>query len=171
MYRLANKYISLNLYCMRSSLPGFVAISLLLLGGLPAAAQQTPSAIAMSSPESVRAVRRADSTVSTASAVSQVLKTRCLDTGLLRLGSTCTFLVMEPVTVGDRTFAVGDRIHAHVEEVKGVAGRVFMRTDRIVSAKTQEATALSMVAVEQPRQPGVSIPHLLDGWKLSWEQH
>lgn len=156
---------------MRSSLPAFVAVGLLLLGGLPAAAQQAPSALAMSSPEPVRTVHRADSTASTVSAVSQVLKTRCLDTGLLRLGSACTFRVTEPVTVGDRTFAVGDLIHAHVEDVKGVAGRVFLRTDRVVSAKTQQATTLSMVAVEQPRQPGVNIPHLLDGWKLSWEQH
>jgi len=156
---------------MRSSLPGFVAVGLLLLGGLPAAAQQPPSAIAMSSPEPVRSVRRADSTASKVSVVSQVLKTRCLDTGLLRLGSTCTFQVTEPVTIGDQTFAVGDQIHAHVEDVKGVAGRVFLRTDRVVSAKTQQATALSMVAVEQPRQPGVSIPHLLDGWNLSWGHH
>jgi hypothetical protein len=52
-----------------------------------------------------------------------------------------------------------------------MAGRVFMRTDQVVCAKTQQATALSMVAVEQPNQPGVDIPHMLDGWKLSWEQH
>lgn len=72
--------------------------------------------------------------------------------------------------VGDQSFAVGDLIYAHVEEVKGVAGRVYMRTDRVTSAKTQQTTPLSMVATEQPRQPGVGLPHMLDGWKLNWEQ-
>lgn len=156
---------------MPSSLPAFVAITLLLFGGLPAVAQQTQSVIAMSSTEPIRAVQRADSTASKVSTGSQFLRTRCLDTGLLRLGSTCTFQVTEPVTVGNHNFAAGDLVHAHVEEVKGVSGIVYMRTDHVVSAKTQQTTALSMVAVEKSRQPGVSIPHMLDGWKLSWEQH
>ncbi len=147
---------------MRSSLPVLTVVGIVCLGSFSAIAQQTSSALALSSTSQTKAP---------ASPAVQLLKTRCLDTGLLRLGSTCTFQVVEPVTVGDRTFAVGDQIHAHVEEVKGVAGRVFLRTDRVVSAKTQQTTALSMVAVEQPRQPGVNIPHLLDGWKLSWEQH
>lgn len=156
---------------MHSSLPVLTIIGIVCLGSLSASAQQSSSALALSSTSQAKATRLADSSASKANSVVLLLKTRCLDTGLLRLGSTCTFQVTEPVTVGDRTFAVGDQIHAHVEEVKGVAGRVFLRTDRIVSAKTQETTALSMVAVEQPRQPGVGIPHLLDGWKLSWEQH
>ncbi|WP_288426787.1 hypothetical protein [uncultured Spirosoma sp.] len=155
---------------MHSSLPVLTVVGLVCLGSLSAMAQQTSSTLALSATSQADVIRLADSSSSKVSAVSQLLKTRCLDTGLLRLGSTCTFQVTEPVIVGDRAFAVGDRIHAHVEEVKGVTGRVFMRTDRIVSAKTQETTVLSMVAVEQPRQPGVSIPHLLDGWKLSWEQ-
>lgn len=116
------------------------------------------------------AVSSADSSATNASAGAQVLKTRCLDTGLLRLGAACVFKVIEPLKVGDQSFAVGDLIYAHVEEVKGVAGRVYMRTDRVTSAKTQQTTPLSMVATEQPRQPGVGLPHMLDGWKLNWEQ-
>lgn len=156
---------------MRSSLPSFVLVTVFCFDGLSALAQQIPSAIAMSSTKTVKTTRLADSTAAKASSATRLLKTRCLNTGLLRLGSTCTFQVTEPATVGNQAFAVGDLIHAHVEEVQGVAGRVFMRTDQVVSAATQQTTALSMVAVEQPRQPGVGIPHLLDGWKLSWEQH
>jgi hypothetical protein len=144
---------------------------------LPAAAQgtasiasNTPPVLATLTSKPDLAVSSADSSVVLATSAAQVLKTRCLDTGLLRLGAACVFKVIEPMKVGHQSFAVGDLIYAHVETVQGVAGRVYMRTDRIISAKTQQATSLSMVATEQLHQPGVGIPHMLDGWKLNWEQ-
>lgn len=136
---------------------------------LSASAQKTATVAAAHAPtKPARTTQVADSATAKADPASQVLKTRCLDTGLLRIGSACVFQVVEPATLGSQTFAAGDLIHAHVENVQGVAGRVFMRTDRVVCAKTQQVTALSMVATERPRQPGVGIPHLLDGWKLDW---
>ena len=98
------------------------------------------------------------------------LVTRSLTEGALTEGQLCVFQVVQSVTINERAFAVGDVIHAHVEIIDAVSGRVFLRTDRLTTAQTQETTPLKLVATEQPRQPGVALPARFNGWKLTWEQ-
>jgi membrane-bound lytic murein transglycosylase D len=101
---------------------------------------------------------------------SDRLVTRSLSEGSLAEGRFYIFQVVQPVTINERTFAVGDVIHAHVELVDAASGRVFLRTDRLITAQTQETIPLKLVATEQPRHPGVAVPSRIDGWRLTWEQ-
>ncbi|MBN8823246.1 MULTISPECIES: lytic transglycosylase domain-containing protein [unclassified Spirosoma] len=98
------------------------------------------------------------------------LVTRSLSEGPVTEGQLCMFQVVQPVTLNGRTFAVGDLIQAHVEIIDPGSGRVFLRTDRLTSAQTQQVSPLKLVATEQPKQPGVSRPSRLDGWQLTWEE-
>ncbi|WP_080054557.1 lytic transglycosylase domain-containing protein [Spirosoma aerolatum] len=98
------------------------------------------------------------------------LVTRSLSEGPLTEGQLCMFQVVQPVTLNGRTFAVGDLIQAHIEIIDPGSGRVFLRTDRLTSAQTQQVSPLKLVATEQPKQPGVSRPSRLDGWQLTWEE-
>ncbi|GAB4033948.1 lytic transglycosylase domain-containing protein [Spirosoma gilvum] len=98
------------------------------------------------------------------------LTTRSLSEGPLTEGQLCVFQVVQPVTINGRTFAVGDLIQAHIEIIDPGSGRVFLRTDRLTTAQTQETSPLKLVATEHPKQPGVSRPTRLDGWQLAWEE-
>ncbi|WP_020594656.1 lytic transglycosylase domain-containing protein [Spirosoma panaciterrae] len=98
------------------------------------------------------------------------LMTRSLSEGPLTEGQLCMFQVVQPVTINGRSFAVGDLIQAHIEIIDPGSGRVFLRTDRLTSAQTQQTAPLKLVATEQPKQPGVSRPSRLDGWQLTWEE-
>ncbi|GAB3896751.1 lytic transglycosylase domain-containing protein [Spirosoma agri] len=98
------------------------------------------------------------------------LVTRSLNEGPLAEGQIYVFQVVEPILINGRTFAVGDVIHAHVELIDAASGRAFLRTDRLITAQTQETIPLALVATEQPKQPGVARPARLDGWRLTWEQ-
>ncbi|MVM38809.1 transglycosylase SLT domain-containing protein [Spirosoma sp. HMF3257] len=97
------------------------------------------------------------------------LVTRSLSEGPLTEGKLCLFQVVQPVTLNGRTFAVGDMIQAHIEVIDANSKRVFLRTDQLTTAQTQETISLKLVATEQPKQPGVALPTRLEGWQLSWE--
>ena len=97
------------------------------------------------------------------------LVTRSLSEGPLKEGKLCVFQVTQTVRLNGRTFAAGDIIQAHVEHVDAQSGRVFLRTNRLLMAQTQEAVPLTLVATDQPKQPGVAIPARLHGWQLTWE--
>ncbi|UHG91920.1 lytic transglycosylase domain-containing protein [Spirosoma oryzicola] len=98
------------------------------------------------------------------------LITRSLSDGPLAEGKFFMFQVVQPVTINERTFAVGDVIHAYVELIDPVSKRAFLRTDRLISAQTQETIPLKLVATEQPKQPGAALPTQVNGWQLGWEQ-
>lgn len=97
------------------------------------------------------------------------LVTRSLSEGSLTEGKLCLFQVVQPVTLNGRTFAVGDMIQAHIEVIDAGSNRVFLRTDQLTTAQTQETFALKLVATEEPKHPGVALPVRLEGWTLSWE--
>ncbi|GAB4049664.1 lytic transglycosylase domain-containing protein [Spirosoma litoris] len=97
------------------------------------------------------------------------LVTRSLSEGPLTEGKLCLFQVVQPVTLNGRTFAVGDMIQAHIEIIDAGSKRVFLRTDQLTTAQTQEKISIRLVATEQPKQPGVTLPSRLEGWQLSWE--
>ncbi len=107
--------------------------------------------------------------VAVAETVSR-LKTRCLSEGPLTEGQLCLFQVVQPIVLNDRTFAVGDVIQAHVEVIDAASGRIFLRTDQLTTAQTQETFPLKLVATEQPRHPGVALPTHLASWQLTWEK-
>ncbi|WP_077923303.1 lytic transglycosylase domain-containing protein [Spirosoma sp. 209] len=97
------------------------------------------------------------------------LATRSLSEGPLSEGQLCVFQVIQPLTLNGWTFAVGDLIHAHVELINTTSGQVFLRTDRLITAQTQETIPLRMIATGEPHHPGVPLPPRLDGWGLNWE--
>lgn len=103
--------------------------------------------------------------------VSPVIRliTRSLSEGPLSEGKFCVFQVVQPVLLNGRSFAVGDMIQAHIDIIDAGSGRVFLRTDRLTTAQTQETFTLKLVATEQPKQPGVALPTRLENWQLSWE--
>ncbi|CCH51718.1 Membrane-bound lytic murein transglycosylase D [Fibrisoma limi BUZ 3] len=98
------------------------------------------------------------------------LTTRSLSEGAITEGQLCVFQVVQPVTLNGYTFAVGDMIYAHVELLDATTGKAFLRTDKTVTADTQESRPLKLIAADQPRQPGVPIPSRLENWRLEWEQ-
>ncbi|MBC8154366.1 MAG: lytic transglycosylase domain-containing protein [Bacteroidetes bacterium] len=98
------------------------------------------------------------------------LETRSVSGEPLSEGQLCLFEVIRPITINGVAIMVGDLIYAHVETLN--SGRAFLRTEKVVSAQTQETIKLQLVAVEKTRQPGVPIPArdtLTSGWKLIWE--
>ena len=101
-------------------------------------------------------------------AVSAIrLTTRSLSEGPLAEGKLCVFQVVQPLTLNGRVFAVGDVIQAHIEIMDAASGRVFLRTDQLLTGSA--TVPLNLVATGQPRQPGVPLPTRLDGWQLTWE--
>lgn len=97
------------------------------------------------------------------------LATRSLSEGSLTEGKLCLFQVVQPVTLNGRAFAVGDMIQAHIEIIDAASGRVYLHTDRLTTAQSQETSPLKLVATGQPKQPGVALPTRLEGWQLNWE--
>ncbi len=102
-------------------------------------------------------------------APAATLKTRSMSEGPLTEGKLCLFQVIQPVTLNGRFFAVGDMIHAYIDVIDARSGRVYLRTDHLTTAQTREVFPLKMVATEQPKQPGVSLPSRFDNWQLNWE--
>lgn len=101
------------------------------------------------------------------------LETRSVSEEPLAEGKLCLFEVIRSTVINGVALTVGDVIYAHVETLDSQSGRAFLRTEKVVSAQTQEMTKLQLVAVEKTRQPGVPVPArdaLASGWKLSWEQ-
>ncbi|WP_338872572.1 lytic transglycosylase domain-containing protein [Spirosoma sp. SC4-14] len=96
--------------------------------------------------------------------------TRNMTEGQLAEGKLYIFQVVQPITLNERSFAVGDMIHAHIEWIDKASGRVFLRTDRLITAETHQTIPLKLVATEKPKTPGVAMPMSLEGWKLTWEQ-
>lgn len=97
------------------------------------------------------------------------LKTRSMSEGPLTEGKLCLFQVIQPVTLNGRFFAVGDMIHAYIDVIDAPSGRVYLHTDHLTTAQTREVFSLKMVATEQVRQPGVTLPTRLENWQLNWE--
>ncbi|WP_020607677.1 lytic transglycosylase domain-containing protein [Spirosoma spitsbergense] len=104
-----------------------------------------------------------------AKAPAATLRTRSMSDGVLTEGKLCLFQVIQPVTLNGRPFAVGDMIRAYIDVIDARSGRVYLRTDQLTTAQTREVFPLKMVATEQPKQPGVSLPNRLENWQLSWE--
>ncbi len=102
-------------------------------------------------------------------APTATLRTRSMSEGPLTEGKLCLFQVIQPVTLNGRSFAVGDMIHAYIDVIDGRSGRVYLRTDHLTTAQTREVFSLKMVATEQPKQPGVTLPVRLENWQLNWE--
>ncbi|MFD2571091.1 lytic transglycosylase domain-containing protein [Spirosoma soli] len=98
------------------------------------------------------------------------LITRSMSEGTLTEGQLCIFQVVQPIKIDERSFNVGDLIHAHIDVIDAASGRVFLHTDRLTTALTQETVPLKLVATEHPHQPGVALPTRLENWKLEWEQ-
>lgn len=99
------------------------------------------------------------------------LETRLLSGNGLSEGQLCVFEAVRSTKINGVTVAVGDLIYAHVELLDRGSGRVFLRTEKVVS-QTQESARLNLVAVETTRQPGVSMPArdaMASGWRLNWE--
>jgi hypothetical protein len=68
---------------------------------------------------------------------------------------------------------VGDVVYAHVEVIDRASGRVYLRADRVMSARTQETRPIKLMAVEKGHKPGVPVPDydaLASGWQLAWEK-
>ena len=110
--------------------------------------------------------------VETQSATSQLL-TRRMGNDALSEGQICMFEVIRPDTLNGFVVSVGDVLYAHVDMIEPTSGRVYLRTDKLMSARTQESIPLKLSAVDRPKQPGVPIParqELAEGWRLRWEQ-
>ncbi|GAB2599884.1 lytic transglycosylase domain-containing protein [Spirosoma areae] len=118
-------------------------------------AESPKEVMASSSPQAVLPVDR--------------LATRSLSEGSLSDGQLCVFQVVQPVTINGRAFAVGDVIQAHIEIMDAASGRVYLRTDHLTTAQSQQMVPLNLVATGQPKQPGVGLPIRLEGWQLMWE--
>ncbi|GAB3542530.1 lytic transglycosylase domain-containing protein [Spirosoma fluminis] len=152
-----------------NALPAFVADSttnVVLLTDEDVMAESEPVSVATDSVEA----KPEPKAIATVPPPATRLITRSLSEGPIKEGQLCVFQVVQPVTLNERTFAVGDVIHAHIEIIDATSGRVFLRTDQLTAAQTQETTALKLVATEQPRQPGVTLPTRLENWRLEWEQ-
>jgi membrane-bound lytic murein transglycosylase D len=103
---------------------------------------------------------------------SDRLETRCLTTGPLTEGQLCTFIVTKIGRLNGQPVLAGDLIYAHVDRVIPEIGRVFLRTDRLVSAQTQQSVDLNWRAADLPRQPGAALPaynQFSPDWRLTWE--
>lgn len=101
------------------------------------------------------------------------LLTRRMGNEALTEGQLCVFEVTRTDTLNGIIVSVGDVIYAHIDMIEPTSGRVYLRTDKVMSTKTQETLPLKLSAVERPKQPGVPIPaqtELAEGWRLRWEQ-
>lgn len=101
------------------------------------------------------------------------LLTRRMGEGTLTEGQLCMFEVIRPDTLNGVVVSVGDVLYAHVDMIEPTSGRVYLRTEKLMSAKTQETIPFKLSAVDRPKQPGVPIParqELAEGWRLRWEQ-
>lgn len=101
------------------------------------------------------------------------LETRSLGINSLAEGQLYIFEVVQPQTINGIQVGVGDLLYAQVQFLDNASGRVFMRTQKLVKAQTQETVNLKLSAVQLIQQPGVPLPSretLATGWRLSWEQ-
>ncbi|WP_019989690.1 lytic transglycosylase domain-containing protein [Rudanella lutea] len=101
------------------------------------------------------------------------LFTRRLGEESLTEGKMVLFEVVRPSEVNGQKVSVGDMLYAYVDMIEPTTGRVFLHTDRLVVAETQASINLRLVAVEKPKQPGVTLPpvsELASGWRLEWEK-
>lgn len=103
--------------------------------------------------------------------VAVQLETRNVAGESLTEGKLCLFEAVQPVTINGVSIAVGDLIYAHVEAIDRSTGRVFMRTEKVISTPTQQTIKLRLTAVGATRQPGVVLPgaYAPPGLKLVWE--
>ena len=131
--------------------------------------ESTPEIITETSADDKSVSKTAPAAPTVAALPAIRLTTRSLSEGPLKEGQLCMFQVVQPITLNGRIFSVGDVIQAHIEVIDAGSGRVFLRTDRLTTAQTQETFSLKLVATEQPKQPGVALPTRLEGWQLTWE--
>ena len=150
---------------LNTEIPGFFADSTTTVVLLT---EEENSTTALSKPVGMAPVIDTPVVPATVPSVDRLV-TRSLSEGSLAEGKLCMFIVTQPITINGRLFSVGDMIHAHIDVVDPASGKVFLRTDKLTNAQTQETTALSLVATGQPHQPGVALPGRLDGWQLNWE--
>ena len=99
------------------------------------------------------------------------LETRNVSGESLTEGKLCVFEAVQPVTINGVAISVGDLLYAHVEAIDQTTGRVFMRTEKVVSTRTQQTIKIRLTAVGNTRQPGVVLPgaYAPPGLKLTWE--
>ncbi len=100
------------------------------------------------------------------------LETRSLTVGLLTEGQLCLFEAAQSTVINGIAVAVGDLIYAHIDAIDPTSGRVFLRTEKVVSTQTQNTVKLRLTAVDTIRQPGIVLPNgqaLTEGSKLVWE--
>jgi len=102
------------------------------------------------------------------------IMTRRLGEDALTEGQLVLFEVVQPSQVNGQPVSVGDLLYAHVDMIEPTSGRVFLHTDRLVTAQSQSTINLRLVAVEKTKQPGVKLPlsyeMATNGWRLVWEQ-
>ena len=100
--------------------------------------------------------------------------TRRLGEETLTEGQLVLFEVVQPSEINGQRVSVGDLLYAHVDMIEPTSGRVFLHTDRLVTALSQATINLRLVAVEKTKQPGVKLPPSYEmasnGWRLAWEQ-
>lgn len=102
------------------------------------------------------------------------IMTRRLGEDALTEGQLVLFEVVQPSEINGQLVSVGDLLYAHVDMIEPTSGRVFLHTDRLVTAQSQTTVNLKLVAVEKTKQPGVKLPLSYEmasnGWRLAWEQ-
>jgi len=102
------------------------------------------------------------------------IMTRRLGEDALTEGQLVLFEVIQPSEINGQRVSVGDLLYAHVDMIEPTSGRVFLHTDRLVTAQSQNTISLRLVAVEKTKQPGVKLPPSYEiasnGWRLAWEQ-
>lgn len=100
--------------------------------------------------------------------------TRRLGEDALTEGKLVLFEVVQPTEINGQRISVGDLLYANVDMIEPTSGRVFLHTDRLVTAQSQTTINLRLVAVEKTKQPGVKLPASYEmasnGWRLAWEQ-
>ncbi len=99
------------------------------------------------------------------------LETRNVAGEALTEGKLCLFEAVQPVTINGVSIAVGDLIYAHVEAIDRATGRVFMRTEKVISTPIQQTVKIRLTAISATRQPGIVLPgaYAPPGLKLIWE--
>lgn len=113
------------------------------------------------------------STASEATTTPRIM-TRRLGEDTLTEGQLVLFEVVQPSQINGQSVSVGDLLYAHVDMIEPTSGRVFLHTERLVTAQSQTTINLRLAAVEKTKQPGVKLPANFEmasnGWRLAWEQ-
>jgi membrane-bound lytic murein transglycosylase D len=106
--------------------------------------------------------------------VAPRIMTRRLGEETLTEGQLVLFEVVQPSEINGQRVSVGDLLYANVDMIEPTSGRVFLHTERLVTAQSQTTVSLRLVAVEKTKQPGVKLPASYEvaanGWRLAWEQ-